>query len=377
MTIMREINSLIKWPGGKAREIKYIKNLIPMQYDRYIEPFFGGGAMFFYLKPEKALINDIATNLMEFYSLIKNQNKEFFLYLNAYGNLMKELILSAEKYYGDILTLYYDRKNNFLINEEFYFKVTEIVELVFSNINKKIIDLIILDRELYKEHLIKNVINKVHRIMKHEEKSLFDDMDLKESLITGFTSGTYMYFREIYNDILLNRKKLTTKEYNAANFYYIREYCYGSMFRYNNNGEFNIPYGGATYNRKDFISKINTMSSSYVRELFKNTDIYCMDFEKFLNNINLNENDFLFIDPPYDTEFSEYNGKTFNKKDQARLAKFLKQTRAKFILVIKNTDYIYSLYKNDFRILYFNKTYMYNVKSRNERNVKHLIITNM
>ena len=114
-----------------------------------------------------------------------------------------------------------------------------------------------------------------------------------------------------------------------------------------------------------------------VKEIFEKTDIYCMDFEEFLYNINLNEKDFLFLDPPYDTEFSEYNGKVFNQKDQARLAEFLKQTKAKFILIIKNTDYIYSLYKNNFKIFYFNKTYTYNVKSRNERKVKHLIITNI
>ena len=39
---MNNIKTLIKWPGGKAHEIKYIENLIP-EYDRYIEPFFGGG----------------------------------------------------------------------------------------------------------------------------------------------------------------------------------------------------------------------------------------------------------------------------------------------------------------------------------------------
>jgi DNA adenine methylase len=85
----------------------------------------------------------------------------------------------------------------------------------------------------------------------------------------------------------------------------------------------------------------------------------------------------MFLDPPYDTDFSDYEGKGFSKHDQARLAEILKETKAKFILVIKNTDYIYSLYKEDFNILCFDKTYTYNMKSRNQRNVEHLIITNM
>ncbi|MEQ8225144.1 MAG: DNA adenine methylase [Candidatus Eremiobacterota bacterium] len=40
------MNPLIKWPGGKRREYKYIDSLIPA-CTRYIEPFFGGGAIFF------------------------------------------------------------------------------------------------------------------------------------------------------------------------------------------------------------------------------------------------------------------------------------------------------------------------------------------
>ena len=45
---------LIKWPGGKSREFEYIKDIIP-SYERYIEPFFGGGAVFFNFNPRKQL----------------------------------------------------------------------------------------------------------------------------------------------------------------------------------------------------------------------------------------------------------------------------------------------------------------------------------
>ena len=61
---------LLKWPGGKSSEIEYIKDIIP-SYDRYIEPFCGGGAVYFYLEPNKAVINDISKNLTDFYMLIK------------------------------------------------------------------------------------------------------------------------------------------------------------------------------------------------------------------------------------------------------------------------------------------------------------------
>ena len=45
------MDTLIKWPGGKTREFNNIKDLIP-PFERYVEPFFGGGAIFFQLKPK-------------------------------------------------------------------------------------------------------------------------------------------------------------------------------------------------------------------------------------------------------------------------------------------------------------------------------------
>lgn len=59
-----------------------------------------------------------------------------------------------------------------------------------------------------------------------------------------------MYFRKVFNDINLGKISNQSMQYQAANFYFIREYCYGSMFRYNSKGEFNIPYGGMSYNKK-------------------------------------------------------------------------------------------------------------------------------
>ena len=64
--------------------------------------------------------------------------------------------------------------------------------------------------------------------------------------------------------------------------------------------------------------------------LLGRTEIYCEDFESFLDKLTLTERDFLFLDPPYDTDFSEYEGKDFDKNDQKRLADFLKRTRAGF-----------------------------------------------
>jgi len=46
---------IIKYRGGKYREIKYFEEFIPEGFDTYIEPFVGGGAVFFYLEPRKSI----------------------------------------------------------------------------------------------------------------------------------------------------------------------------------------------------------------------------------------------------------------------------------------------------------------------------------
>ena len=63
---------ILKYRGGKSREISEFVRYIPGEYNRYIEPFLGGAAVYFYLEPERAIINDINPKLMNFYEDVKN-----------------------------------------------------------------------------------------------------------------------------------------------------------------------------------------------------------------------------------------------------------------------------------------------------------------
>lgn len=63
---------IIKYRGGKSKEISNILQYIPRFSGRYIEPFFGGGALFFYLEPQRAVINDINSKLMDFYRGVRD-----------------------------------------------------------------------------------------------------------------------------------------------------------------------------------------------------------------------------------------------------------------------------------------------------------------
>ena len=63
---------LIKYRGGKSKEIPHLIRQIPRFHGRYIEPFFGGGALYFHLEPEQAIINDINEKLMSFYRGVRD-----------------------------------------------------------------------------------------------------------------------------------------------------------------------------------------------------------------------------------------------------------------------------------------------------------------
>ncbi|HAR64433.1 MAG: DNA adenine methylase [Candidatus Margulisiibacteriota bacterium] len=64
---------ILKWAGGKQQLINSLEKYIPKEYGTYIEPFIGGGALFFHLNPEKSIIADSNPELINLYSIIKNQ----------------------------------------------------------------------------------------------------------------------------------------------------------------------------------------------------------------------------------------------------------------------------------------------------------------
>ena len=226
--------------------------------------------------------------------------------------------------------------------------------------------------EIFVNELKRNLSGRISRSHKLEAKhGALSDPDRIDNMEAALKSAYYIYLRHLYND----RKQFSCGR-RAALFFFIREFCYSSMFRYNKNGEFNVPYGGISYNRKDFQKKIDYLLSPGINRKLSNTRICNMDFEEFINSLDLTNEDFMFIDPPYDSDFSTYSGNAFGKEEQIRLRDCLKRTKAGIMLVIKNTDFIYELYKDDFNIKSFDKKYLVSFKNRNEKQVKHLVITN-
>ena len=331
---------------------------------------------------KKSLINDKSDELIMLYNMVKNGNEEFIKKLNDINHNWLLLEKIVQNHSDEWLEMY----NNYAI------RVNELMDLkkIKMDYSDKIYDFVISHSEefngILKEHfnikidnflyeVKKNILSKITRMAKIEQKrGKMTNDNILENIECALKSAFYMHFRYLYN----NKKNLDiSDEFYCAIFYFIREYCYASIFRYNANGNFNVPYGGISYNRKDFSKKIKNLSSNKLKKYMSNTKVYNMDFEDFCNTIQIDENDFIFLDPPYDTEFSTYAKNEFAKEDQIRLKKFLKNTKAKFMLIIKNTDFIYNLYnESGFYIKSFDKKYLVSIKNRNDKDVKHLMITN-
>ena len=258
-----KLNPIIKWSGGKKDEIKLFEKYIP-KYDTYIEPFIGGGSLYFYLCPNKSVIADVHKELICFYNAIKDGKlDEIYDFMVNHPNEEKT---------------YYEVRDNMIIN---------------------------------------------------------DDLD------------------------------------RAKQFYYQRKTCFRGMLRYNKSGKFNIPYG--KYKNCNY----EDLKNKKYESLLKKTDIINVSFETVFEKYN-DTNNFVFLDPPYDSEFTNYGYCNFGKEEHKKLAECFKNTNNKCLMIIGKTNFIVDLYK-DYIVEEYDKNYKFKIHSKRvgkEIDTKHLIIKN-
>ncbi len=279
---------LVKYRGGKSKEIPHLEKHIPNFDGRYIEPFFGGGAMFFYLEPKRAIINDINSKLMAFYKGVKSD----------FETLQKELSEIEKKYH----------------------------------INRK----------------------KFEELKAQTPTERVDDGN----------EALYYQIRDMFND-------LTDKKYSDALLYFfINKTAYSGMIRYNSKGEFNVPYGRYANLNTSLVTKAHS-------RLLTNTEIYNCDYKNIFEMAE--EDDFMFLDPPYDCVFSDYGNAEhkdgFNEKNHTELANAYKQLKCKALMVIGRTPLTEKLY-GDMIVDEYGKSYAVNIRNRFKSEASHILISN-
>jgi len=120
----------------------------------------------------------------------------------------------------------------------------------------------------------------------------------------------------------------------AELFYYLNRTGFNGLCRFNRRGEFNVPFGRyatITYDRE------------FVRyaDAFAEWDFSCGDFEE----VRLRRSDFLYVDPPYDVEFTTYSAGGFRWADQERLVEWLIRHRGPTVVSNQATPRIVRLYR--------------------------------
>lgn len=368
------LSPIIKWPGGKEKELKYIIPNLPM-FKRYFEPFVGGGSVFMGINAEEYYINDISSELADLYRNIAMTDENFFKYVNSidYSWRRAEQFFIANPTLCKMFQSYRERvwgkaELTTAIHTFCESKQQEIMGIIGTEFFA-LPDVIVKETE-------KNLLRKMLRMHELEQKKhKLPDNDVADNILTAIKSAVYMNYRNLYNN-----KKVAEcdPKLHSALFFFIRNYAYSGMFRYSKKGEFNVPYGGIAYNSKTMYKKLEYYKSQAVRKHFERTKIFSCDFESFLNKCSLQTDDFVFLDPPYDSEFSTYAQNAFTQEDQRRLAHYLINVcPAKWMMIIKHTDFIYNLYdRAGISIKAFDKEYLVSFMNRNEKKATHLLITN-
>lgn len=374
----RKLSPILKWAGGKEQELKYILPNLPLKkFQDYYEPFVGGGAVYTAIQADKYFINDKSDELITLYRSFTNSDRKLFF------KALDEIIHN-----WDLLTIVIQTNSKFFIDTYKKYSTdkiddTKLKDILFEFIlthsdqfNGMFSTIFNFNIENFIKEIKINLIRKIKRMKELEKlKNLLPDNDILDNIETALKSAFYMHFRHIYNN---TKKYKINNAFKSAIFLFIRNFAYSGMFRYNSNGDFNVPYGGIGYNRKNFQKKVDYLKTKELKSLLDNTIIENEDFEAFFEKHIPTKNDFIFLDPPYDSEFSTYAKNEFTRKDQERLANYLiNKCKAKWMMIIKNTDFIFDLYNNKgLNVQSFDKTYLVSFMNRNDKNVEHLLIKN-
>ncbi|HZI87003.1 MAG TPA: Dam family site-specific DNA-(adenine-N6)-methyltransferase [Pyrinomonadaceae bacterium] len=120
----------------------------------------------------------------------------------------------------------------------------------------------------------------------------------------------------------------------AELFYFLNRTCFNGLCRFNQSGEFNVPFG--TYKNINYVSDFHQYQRLFAGWKFTNLDLSALLIEK---------DDFIYADPPYDVEFTTYSSGGFSWEDQKRTAELLAAHLGPVVLSNQATPRIVDLYE--------------------------------
>jgi DNA adenine methylase len=224
--------------------------------------------------------------------------------------------------------------------------------------------------------------------------ALFFELNNKNSFISDSNLElitTYKVVRDNINE-LINQLKTHKELHDSDYYYYVRSLtpendieiasrmiylnktCFNGLYRVNKKGLFNTPLGKSPNMVNSILREDNLRQCSL---FLQDTNILNRDYSE----INPNKKDFVYFDPPYDTEsngFLGYSKDIFDRKNQKELFDFFVKLTNKGVFCMLsnlNTEFIRDLYK-DYNINTINCKRFINSDSLKRGNVSEVIITN-
>lgn len=345
---------ILKWAGGKYAELGHISRFLPQKINTFIDPFVGGGSILYNVKAERYCINDIDRDLMWFYIMTWK------------GDLWK-------KVHAMCLTI--DLARHYIRNVAFKKSLPSEAEFVSAGVHAAgMISSHLFDPDVIFD-LEKEYLYRLKRI------GALGVKNTDQFMRTGLHAVIYRMVRHAYNEeIAANR--YTPKR--VAAWFCMRDIAFGGMQRFTSNNLFSVPYGGSAYDSRDIKKRCDRFEKyrkGMTRRIF---DVNCMDFEEFLpmalERYGDNRDNFIFLDPPYDTAFSSYSTKSdFNFDQYQALRNTMMSVNCRFMMVMKVTPGIKKLFMKTgagWYYHFFDKKYRVNIRNRNDRSAQHVLIMN-
>ena len=231
------------------------------------------------------------------------------------------------------------------------------------------------DAKFYFENDINSYIIQIHKYL----SSFVNPNDLFSILFTKIEKyGFSCSYKEDVIPIELREKYVKTyfAKYNAesykklkvdynnsdrrdiADLYLLLIYGFNRMIRFNKNNQFNLPVGNVDFNNNAYEALTNYIN--IVNK--KNIKWYNTDYLKFFGNISFEENDFVYVDPPYLITSSEYN-KSWNQKDDENLFMLLDSLDSKNVQFAMSNVINYKGKENSKLLQWAEKYNVHSIKS--------------
>ena len=228
---------------------------------------------------------------------------------------------------------------------------------VLNDINKKIIELhrFLLSQSTNMESFIKEM----HKEINNYGLSLSElgnnteieklKKEYKKTYFAKFNKESYVKLRKNYNKNQSNTKLL----------YLLLVYGFNHMIRFNNSGEFNLPVGNVDWNKNVTNSLLGYSKWGKDNNIILTSG---MDFERFIEEQDINKDDFIYFDPPYLITNSEYN-KFWNEVEEKRLYALLDKLDKEGIKWGLSNMFRHKGKENNLLIEWSDKYHTYNINS--------------